>query len=309
MLDELLVMLVKEESNYGEDPTPTPAANAILVSGVKFKEVPEPAERKGQSSSLSPIASKLGSVYIEITFQAELKGSGTKGTAPRLGDLFEACGRTECAVAGSSVSYLPKSSSVKSVTIYLYKDGRKHIVTGAKGNCKISTPANKAGICEFSMKGLYSAPTDTALPSGIDFEDTEPPICKGVTISVDSVTTLAIEQSELDFGNEVSVRKSKSSSTGVAGVEITKRKPTLSINPEAVTVATLDIRSKLLTTPVAYSEVIGSTAGNIITISVPKFNYLSTEYGDREGITIETIKGECAKNSDAGNDEQSIIFT
>jgi len=246
---------------------------------------------------------------MEISFSAELKGSGTKGVAPRLGDLFEACGRSEGAVVGSSVSYLPKSSSVKSVTMYLYKDGRKYVVTGAKGTCKITTAADKIGVCEFSMKGIYAAPTDAALPTNAVYEATVGPVCKGTTISLNSVTTLAVESSELDFGNEVSVRKSKSGTNGIAGVEITKRKPTLSMNPEAVDISVLDIRALMLTTPVAYSEVIGSVAGNIITISAPKFNIGAPEYGDREGITTETLKGECVKNSDAGDDEQSIIFT
>lgn len=309
MLDEINVMLVKEETEYGTDPTPTPAANALQVWGVKFKEVADPAERQGQSSSLSPLAAKLGAVYATITFNAELKGSGTAGVASRIGDLLEACGRNEGAVVGSSVSYLPKSTSVKSVTMYLYKDARKHVISGAKGNAKIITPAGKQAYVEFTMTGLFAAPTDATTPTDCVYEDTVAPVCKGGTVSLNSVTTLAIEQSELDFGNEVVVRKSKTAATGVAGVEITRRKPMLSINPEAVAISTLDIRALMLTTPVAYSEVIGATGGNIITISVPKFNMEAPEYGEREGIVTEALKGACTKNSDAGNDEQSIIFT
>ena len=309
MLEELMLMLVKEETEYGTDPTPTPAANAILVSNVSIKEVVSAAERPGQSVSLSPIASKLGSVHVEISFQTELKGSGTKGTAPRIGDLFEACGRTEGAVAGSSVSYVPKSSSVKSVTIYLYKDGRLHKVTGAKGNAKTILAANKQAMVEFSMKGLYTAPTDTAIPSGAVYETTAAPVCKGGSLSLNSVSTLAVEQTEIDFGNEVSVRPSKIATNGIAGVEITSRKPTISVNPESVSVATLDIRALMLTTPVAFSEVVGSVAGNIITITAPKVNLNAPEYGEREGITVETLKGDCTRSADAGNDEQVIIFT
>ena len=309
MLEEILLMLVKEESVYGNDPTPTAADNAILVSNVSFKEVVSAAERPGQSVSLSPVASKLGSVHVEISFQTEMKGSGTKGTAPRIGDLFEACGRTEGAVAGSSVSYMPTSSTVKSVTIYLYKDGRLHKITGARGSAKIILAANKPAMVEFSMKGLYTAPTDTAIPAGTDYEDTAAPVCKGGTLSLNSVTTLAVEQTEIDFGNEVSVRQSKIATNGIAGVEITSRKPAISLNPESVTVATLDLRALMLTTPVAYSEVVGSVAGNIITVAATKVNLEAPEYGDRDGITIETLKGQCTRSADTGNDELSIIFT
>jgi len=310
MLDALELMLVKEETEYGTDPTPTAAANAMLASEVSFKEIAEAAERAGNSVSLSPLASKLGSVSCEITFKVEFKGSGTKGTAPRIGDLFEACGRTECAVAGSSVSYLPTSASVKSVTIYWYKGGsRLHKITGARGNAKLIFAANKVAMVEFTMKGLYTAPTDAAFPSGVEYEDTEAPVCKGQSLSFNSVTSLVVENSEIDFGNNVALRPSKIAATGIAGVEITSRKPTLSINPESVAISTLDLRALMLTTPVAYTEVVGATAGNIITISVPKANLQAPEYGEREGTTIETIKCDCTKNSDAGEDELSIIFT
>lgn len=310
MLDALELILVKEETEYGTDPTPTAAANAMLASEVSFKEVSEPAERAGSSVSLSPLASKLGAISCEITFKMELKGSGTKGTAPRIGDLFEACGRTEGAVAGSSVSYLPHSTTGKSVTIYWYKGGsRLHKITGARGNAKLVMAANKVAMVEFTMKGLYTAPTDASFPSGTAYEATVAPVCKGQSLSFNSVTSLVVENSEIDFGNNVALRTSKIATNGIVGVEITSRKPTLSINPESVTIATLDLRALMLTTPVAYTEVIGATAGNIITLSVPKANLQVPEYGEREGITTETLKCDCTKSADAGNDEISIIFT
>lgn len=309
MLEERYLMLVKEESVYGTDPTPTAANNSILVSKPTIKEVAAPAERAASGGSMSPLAAKLGSVYVEITFQAELKGSGSKGTAPRIGDLFEACGALETVSAGSSVSYTPKSESFKSVTIYLYKDGRLHVIKGARGSAKMTDAANKQAMVEFSMKGLYTAPTDTAMPTDADFEDTVAPVCKGQTVSLNSVTSLNIETSELDFGNNVVALPSKIATNGIGSCEITGRKPVLSVNPESVAISTLDLRALMLTTPIAYSEVIGSAAGNIITISVPKYNMEAPEYGDRDGKTIETIKGTCTRSADTGNDEWSIVFS
>jgi len=308
MLEERSVMLVKEETEYGVDPTPNSADNAILAIGAKIKEVVEPAERLGQTKSLSRFASQLGSIYCELTFQVEVRGSGTEGVAPRLGDLLEACGMSEGAVVGSSVSYKPTSASIKSVTIYLYKDGRRYIVTGARGSFKLLAPANKVATIEFTMKGLYDAPTDTSLPSTVTYESTTPPVCKNQTLSLDSVTTLKVQSSEIDLAAEVGPRISKIASTGIGAIEITSRKPILTINPESVSIATLDLRSKLLATTVAYSEIIGSADGNKITISVPKANYADIEYADREGVMVENIKCECARNSDAGDDEIEIKF-
>jgi len=194
------------------------------------------------------------------------------------------------------------------VTIYLYKDGRRYVVTGARGSFKLLAPANKVATIEFTMNGLYAAPTDTSLPSTVTYESTTPPVCKNQTLSLDSVTTLKVQSSEIDLAAEVGPRVSKIASTGIGAIEITSRKPVLTINPESVSIATLDLRSKLLATPVAYSEIIGSADGNKITISVPKANYVDIEYADREGVMVENIKCECTRNSDAGDDEIEIKF-
>lgn len=308
MLEERSVLLVKEETEYGTDPTPSSTANAVLAIGAKVKEVHEPAERGPQSKSLSPNASLLGSLYAEISFSLEVKGSGTKGVAPRLGALLKACAHSEGAVAGSSVSYKPTSASIVSVTLYLYKDGRLHIVKGARGTAKLKNSANKVATLEFSLKGLYAAPTDTVLPTTVTYESTEPPICKNQTISFNSVTSLEMESSELDFAVEAAALPSKTATNGIGSIQITSRKPTITINPQSVPISTLDLRALRGVTPVAYSEVLGSVAGNKITISVPKFNVIDIEYADREKVTVENIKGECVRNTDAGDDEYEIKF-
>jgi hypothetical protein len=281
----------------------------MIAINPKLKTVHEPAERPGQVASLSHGASVAGSLRAELSFTVEIQGSNTKGTAGRIGAILQACAHDEVASAGSSVTYTPASGTFASVTAYLYKDGRLHIITGARGTAKMQTPANKTATLEVSLQGLYTAPTDVALPavSAGNLEATVPPVCKGQSVSLNSVTTLAIESAELDFGINVAALPSKVSATGIGSVQVTGRKPTLVLNPEAVAISTLDLRSKL-GVPIAYTEVIGSASGNKITISVPKFNPLDLEYADREGVTVENIKGECARNTDAGNNEYSILF-
>ena len=306
MLKKRSLILVKEESEYASDSSPSASDNALLGIDVKTKEAPEAEEREVEKGYLGRRASLLGKIHTEITFQVELKGSGTKGTAARIGDLLEACGFTETVVAGSSVNYAPGSSSLKSVTIYHFIDGRKHIITGARGSIKLVMAAGKRAFLEFTMKGLYTAPTDTALPAA-SYETTVPPVCKSCALSLNSVSNLVVQQVEIDMAIAVALRESLNAATGVAGFEIESRKPTISLNPEAVSVATYDFRTDLLTTPRSFSMVIGSVAGNIITITAPKLNITEFEYADREGVLVENIKGELAENS--GNDEIAISFT
>ena len=58
----------------------------------------------------------------------------------------------------------------------------------------------------------------------------------------------------------------------------------------------------------AVSFVVGATAGNIITNTVPKYNITNIEYGDADGILLEKLTGECTKDS-TGDDELSLVFT
>lgn len=306
MIKKRSLLLVKEESEYGADPTPSASVNALLGIDVKTKETAEADERGVEKGHIGIKASILGKIYTEITFQVELKGSGTPGIAARIGDLLEACGFTETIVAGSSVNYAPGSSNFKSVTIYHYIDGRLHKITGARGNVKLAMAAGKRGFLEFTMKGLYNAPTDVSLPTAT-YESTIPPVCKSCALSLNSNDDLIVQQVEIDLVNAVTLRENLNATTGYAGASIESRKPTITLNPEAVSIATYDFRSDLLTTPRAFSMVVGSAAGNKITITAPKLNTIDFEYADREGILVEQIKGELAE--DSGNDELVISFT
>lgn len=68
-----------------------------------------------------------------------------------------------------------------------------------------------------------------------------------------------------------------------------------------------DFRGDQLTTEREVSLVVGGTAGNITTFSVPKYMVTNIEYGDEDGILLEKLTGDCA--IDSGDDEISIAFT
>lgn len=306
MLTKRSVLLAKEETTYGSDPTPTEGDNALLAIDAVIKEVNAAVERPVQQASLSTKPSVLGTQHVEVTFKIEVQGSGTAGTAPRLGCLLEACGFDETIVSGTSVTYEPVSSSHSSATLWLYKDGRKHVINGARGSVKATLEAGKIALLEFTMKGLYTAPTNVALPSAT-YESTTPPVCKSSAFTYDSKTTLVVGMVEIDVANTVAQRFSLSESTGVKGFEITGRKPVMTIDPEAQIQTSYTFRTDLLTNQRQISVVVGATAGNICTITVPKYNMTNIEYADKDGVLIEKITGECNENS--GDDEIAIAFT
>jgi len=305
MLTRKKVLLAKSETTYGSDPTPTAASNAILAIDPDIKELMNPIDRGINISTLSNKASIAGVKYAEVTFKVELRGSGSAGTAPRLGALLKACGMDEPVVSSPSVTYEPVSSSFSSVTLYLYIDGRRHKVTGARGTFKMTCPAGQIAMLEFTFQGKWVAAANAAIVSGT--YDGDPATCKSCSFSYNSKTTLVASQVELDMANKLTQRPSLNDATGMAGVEITGRKPALVCDIEDTVETSYDFRGDQLTNERAVSWVVGATAGNICTISVPKYNITNIEYADNDGVQMSKINGECDMNS--GDDEVSIAFT
>jgi len=307
MLKQKTVLLAKVETTYGTDSSPG-ASDGIEITDASIKEAITAVERKVLTQTLSNQQSVGGQRFSEVTFKVELKGSGTAGTAPRIGPLFRACAFAQTIVSSTSVTYKPTSSSIESCTLYFQIDGRQHIITGARGTVKIIHDAGQYAVLEFSFKGIHNTPTNTALTTPT-FESTLPPICKSASFTYNSRTTLVVKMAEIDMQNVIVMRPSLNATFAVAGFEVTGRNPIMTVDPEAQIETSYDFRGDQLTTQRQVSYVAGATAGNICTITVPKYNITDIEYGDREGILIETLKGECNKSAAAGDDEVQIVFT
>ncbi len=156
---------VKKESTYGTDSTPA-GTDALLVRNLEITPIEADVVSRdlirpyfGNSPQL------LANTRVSITFQVELAGSGTAGTAPRYGAVLQACGLSETIVAATSVTYAPVSSSLSSATIYFNNDGIRHILTGCRGTFVLNAEVGQIPTIDFTMIGVYNAPTDTALPS------------------------------------------------------------------------------------------------------------------------------------------------
>ena len=306
------ILLAKEETGgYGVDPTPTVAANALEARNVKVSYQGDLLERDNVRSNISPVSPVVGKRWVEVTFDVELKGSGTKGTAGRIGDLLEACSMAETASAGSSVTYVPTSSSQKSVTIYVYDNDTGsavlHAITGAMGNFTIKLTAGQYGVLSFAFKGLYNAPSDVALTSAPTYETTAPPIVESAVFTLGLDEDLIAQEVNLDIGNEIAMRDDISSANGIKGIVVANRKGKGSFNPEATLIATYDFWTDWTgSAQKALSAVIGSASGNKCTITAPKVTIDNIADGDRERVLTRDIPFSLGQN--AGNDEISLKF-
>ena len=96
-------ILAKMESSYGVDPSPTGAANAVLVRNAVI------TPHKGTYVDRGIVQSYLGHqpqllVMQEVTlaFEIEVAGSGTAGVVPAWGVIMRACGFSELALAAAA---------------------------------------------------------------------------------------------------------------------------------------------------------------------------------------------------------------
>jgi hypothetical protein len=305
-------VLAKEESVYGDDSTPTPADNAIEARTVKINYNSDLLERDYMRGNISAVSPVTGKRSVEVTFEMDLKGGGVAGTASKLGDMLEACGYAEVATAGSSVVYKPTSDSMKSATFYIYEhvsasSSKLHKVTGARGNFSIKLTAGQMAILSFTFKGEYNAPTDVAHPASPTYEATIPPVINSADFTLNSDDTLCVQELNLESGNELIEQECINSENGVSGFIISGRKPAGTMNPEAVSVADYDWYSDwIASTSRAMSVVVGSAAGNKITISAPAVTVDAIAEGDRNGILTTDIPFRMSQS--AGNDELELKF-
>lgn len=310
MLTRKSVVLAKIEGTYGLDPVPTPGANALLIHDLDIKPSGETIKRQALRSTLSQLRFRRGSKLVDVSFKTEMMGTGTRGVVPAYGydgPLFRACGFSETVDPAVSIVYQPVSEAFESVTLYVYKDGLFHAVTGCRGSVQISAEVGKTIICSWTFQGLYTSPVD-ASPAAQTFSDVDPPIAVNASFAVGGYAAI-INKLELDINNSRAVRKSINAAEGILGVEITGREPQGSFDPEVVTEATEDFWAKWEAAEAVALAIgpIGATPGNVIEIDAPAVQYRELGYGDRDGVSVYAVPFDMALN--LGDDELVITIS
>lgn len=267
------VLLAKTEATYGTDATPAGAADAVLASEITIRPMEgADADRGHDTPYLGANATIPYDLHMVMTFQVELAGSGTAGTAPAWGSLIRACGTAETVSVGTSVTYNPISDSFDSVTIYLNIDGTLYALRGARGNCDIVVGASGIPRLELTFTGLWTKPTNAALPTP-DYSAWQKPLIASDANTPDFTidgTDHVLRNFKLAMNNEVEGRFL----IGNEEIVIVDRSDMVEAQIEATPLATLDpfalARDQ---STLALSLVHGTTAGGIATLAVPNAQF------------------------------------
>lgn len=299
-----LAVLAKIESTYGVDSVPTGAANAILLQDVTITPMEaEQIERSLIRAHLGANAVVLAAKRMRLSATVDLAGAGAAGTAPKYGPLLRACGMAETIVPATRVEYAPVSQNEESVSMYAHLDGILHTGLGVRGSFAIDLSTRNFSRLTFDLTGFFITPTSVAVPAADYSGWIEPRPVGFADTPVLTIDGFAAATSQLTYthGNTVSFRDL----VNRQAIEITDREPRASVVIEAPPLASKNFYALASAqTPVVLACQHGTTAGNIVELSLPKVQLLNPAYQDDEGAAMLSM--ECRPLPDAGDDEMVI---
>jgi hypothetical protein len=305
-------LIAKIETTYGTDPSPVGGSDAVQVTNLELTPIESDNVQAaafqgflGNSTRGTLVANKR----VSVTFDVELAGSGTAGTAPAFGPLLKSCGLSQTIVSSVSVTYAPVSSSFDSATIYCFYDGTQHKITGARGTVSFNMTAGQFAVASFNFIGIYNAPDGTALSgsftvanqaAALEVNDTNV-----TTATFHGVTSSRIESFDLALNNELLYKETASNKE----VLITNRAPGGTAVLEAPAIGTTDFFAKAVAVATgSTSLVLGATGGNIVTVNAAQTDITGCSYADTNGV-IALSMPYLALPTTAGNNEMSLVFT
>lgn len=311
MLTNNQLLLAKVEATYGLDPVPTGPLNAVLAGPVDTKLDVAKLNLSAVRRSISAVKLTLGRKMVDFTITVDLKGSGAAGTPPEITALLQACAMTETINVGVSVVYKPENdaASMKSCTIYFYYDGRLRKAVGCMGNFTLSLPAGDIPRLTFNMRGKLSDDGDAALPTDQVYQASEPVVVESAGVSFGAFNDAVIRSMSYQTGNQITDRADVNSDDGIKGVFVGGRDPRLSTSLEATVEATKAWFGNMTSrVEEAVDAVVGTAAGNIVTLAIPKFCIdEGLDPQNDSGIVLFGLAGQALEN--AGEDNITITFT
>ncbi|MBI3582374.1 MAG: hypothetical protein HY096_00305 [Nitrospinae bacterium] len=311
-LKDRRVVAAKIEVVEGVAETLSAADGGILAIGPTVSIDIESKERKSASASLSPYGNVSGKQSAKLSFTIEIKGAGAAYSAsvkPALSPYFRACGFVEAidvTVGLEKATYTPASTGIPSLTMACYEDGVVKKLRGCRGTVKVSSESGGVVKAAFEFSGVYDGVIDGAMLAPT-YESTVPPTLLNTPLTFDAYTARA-QSFEINIAAAVAVMDDITKAEGYAVGVITGRRPTGSLNPEMVTVATYDYYGKYKSA--AYISLvigkIGSTQYNRFKFTAPKMQITKVSDGDRNSVAVADLSVLFARN--AGDDEIVLEF-
>ncbi len=282
-ISKICLLAGKAETTTGAVESVTSDDAGLIVRNPQMQRTEETNDRE-LPAALGQDKSEPGGDQGTLTFQTELAGSGSdESPVPAWASLLlPPCNYTE-----SSGVFAYTRGEVTN-TFVLYEDGLKKTLFGSRGTFKITAEKGKPAVIDWTFTGKYTDEADASILTPT-FPTVLAPVCKGLTLTIGSFTPRA-SKVEIDAGNQVILREDLTDATAYFAAAIVDTKPTGTMDPETVAVSSRSwatLRSN--STEEAFSMLIGSVAGNKITIASSTCQTRTNTRGSRNGLMINNI--------------------
>ena len=310
-------LALKKEAAYGTDvfSGTVSAADLVPAYNISYAVANEMIDGVSQSGMMgSSTADVLGGRSVEISYSMRLRGKGSAYAAATDVECNESllasgCKATVVTSGGSEkVTYNPRDNAFESVTCYILRENAPAIkASGCFGNASISMVAGQPWELNVRLVGKMEDPADITLVTQ-DFSKTPQfPAAKSAGITIDSVSTHRVQSANLDFGNIVEVVASQNATHSVVGSALMGRNPRLTLDPEAVTVATHSLDARLRDGTLFAWDINSSGAQYTrVKLSGTKAQLVGLSSGTRGEIATENLELKLLIN--AGEDDFALVF-
>ena len=307
------VLAGKIEGTEGSAETLTAAEGAIIALDVKWTPDIKMLQRNAALPTLSKLKQIPGLALAHVSFKAELMGclaAFSSVNLPPIDPYLRACGfAATLDVTGGSekVTYKPASTGVPCLTLGVYSDGVRKLLTGARGTIKIVAVVGEQIFAEFDFMGAYNALTDATILAPT-FPTQIPPILVAAGFTIGGYTPV-VKSINFDMGNKLAPREDVNAASGYKSFMLTDRDPSGHFDPEMELVATQNWYGlwKAGTSGALSMNAIGATQYNKVKITAPAALPTKIGEGDREGLEIADTTFQLAGS--AGDDELVIEFS
>lgn len=312
MTDMTKVVTAKKEATYGTAADATLAANAILTRNFSTKPVEvDRLDRNLDNRSFGAVPSSPGNERQTITYEVELAGSGTAGTAPAWMELLEGCGMAPpvlTAVTKAEQRFSAITAAPSSLThIHWIGDQRRRSV-GGRGTFSMDFTAGAFPFLSFNFTALLASasPFDVGAPGPSTLTRWKGPVecnVNNTTVLLDGFACIA-RSIKIDANVPITLRN-------LIGSRYTRRgnhKATARLAIEAPSMAVKDylatLRSGALVPMLATH---GIVAGNIIEVSAPQAQIIDIAERDEDGVQMWDVDLSLTTSIGAGADD--LILT
>ncbi len=306
LLKRKRVLAAKVETTIGT-PIALSAADAAMNVYSPMIQATVEMERRESQGGFGYLPSIAAGRIGVATFRTYLEWDGTD-TEPTWADTFlPACGWVK-----SGQVYTPRSeapgTNVKTLTIGCYVDGVFKSIAGAMGKFTVTLPTGKSAYIDWEFTGVLQAYTDVAIIAPT--YPTAKPLRFAGGLAEWNDVNLCVSQATIDSGNEVVLRECPTTEAGYISAIVTDRKPKITVDPEAVTVASQDRWAAwLASTEYALELDVGGPTNSQIEFNAPKATITNLQEADRGKLVTDQIEFDCNKNGATHDEELSITFT